>query len=88
MSKIIRMRYHSRLLILSVILAFTSCSEHYRIKKTMSEFTKSKIVITDRLYMVKDRTYVPANIDNLCDMKLIIYCHFMNLLYLIIDFLC
>ena len=67
------MKYHIKLLVLSIIFVLTSCSDHHKIKRTMSEFTKSKIVLTDGLYVVKDRTYSPANIDDLRDMKLIMY---------------
>lgn len=54
-------------------LLLSSCTERYKIKKALVEFTKSEIVIPDDLECINNRQTTKINKDTLKSLKLIVY---------------
>lgn len=60
------------ILIVSVVI-FSSCSDSNKVKKIMSEFIETEIVIPDDLHYIYNRNIIQINKDNLKPNKFIIY---------------
>ena len=54
-------------------LLLSSCTERYKIKKALVEFTKSEIVIPDDLECINNRQTTKINKDTLKSLKFIVY---------------
>lgn len=60
-------------IVISLLMILGSCSDKFKIKRTMSEFVKSNVVIPDDLECIyKDDVY-KINVDSLKPMKYIVY---------------